>query len=118
MFRIAHNQVIDSGRRQTRRPTVPLDEAPEMPGKDGDFAQRTVEGVWIRQALAHLTQLQQTIVGLRFGSDLSIEETAKVLGKSQGAVKAAQHAAIGALRKLMEEPQRPGEAGSRGEGRM
>jgi len=118
LFRIAHNQVIDSRRRQTRRPTVPLDEEPEMPGKEGDFTDRSVGGVWVRQALAHLTHLQQAVVGLRFGSDLSIEETARVLGKSQGAVKALQHAAIVALRKLMDDSEKPSEAGSHGEGRV
>ena len=71
--------------------------------------------MWVSQALSTLTSLQQAVVGLRFGSGLSIEETAKALRKSQGAVKALQHAALRALRRVLETPEDMGSSLSPGE---
>ena len=52
----------------------------------------------VQAALTKLTALQQEVIALRFGSELSIDETAQVMGKSQGAVKNLQHKALVALR--------------------
>jgi RNA polymerase sigma-70 factor, ECF subfamily len=41
------------------------------------------------------------VLSLRFAGGLSIEETAKAMGKSPGAIKALQHAAVLSLRKLL-----------------
>jgi DNA-directed RNA polymerase specialized sigma24 family protein len=38
---------------------------------------------------------------MRFAGGLSIEETAKAMGKSTGAIKALQHAAVLSLRKIL-----------------
>ena len=62
-------------------------------------------------ATKQLTEAQRQVVSLRFTSELPIAEVARIMGKSQGAVKALQHSAIVALRKLLsvgndEEVQR------------
>jgi len=41
------------------------------------------------------------VISLRFPGGLSIAEAARVIGKSQGAVKALQHSAILALRQVL-----------------
>ncbi|HAS28208.1 MAG TPA: hypothetical protein DCR59_03405, partial [Dehalococcoidia bacterium] len=48
-----------------------------------------------------LTPAQQEVISLRFAGELPIAEVARIMGKTQGAVKALQHSAIVALRKLM-----------------
>ena len=52
-------------------------------------------------ATRQLTQAQREVISLRFTSELAISEVAKIMGKSQGAVKALQHSAIVALRKTL-----------------
>ena len=52
-------------------------------------------------AIRGLTEAQRAVISLRFSSELSVAEVAKVLGKNPGAVKALQHNAIVALRKKM-----------------
>ena len=52
-------------------------------------------------ATKQLSQTQQEVISLRFAGGLSIAEVAKVVGKSQGAVKALQHSAILNLRKIL-----------------
>ena len=52
-------------------------------------------------ATRELTKAQQEVIGLRFAGELSIAETAKVMDRNEGAVKALQHSAIVALRKSL-----------------
>jgi RNA polymerase sigma-70 factor (ECF subfamily) len=102
LFRIAHNQVVDYFRKKSRRPTVPLDESMAMGGIDPQkVVERKVEIEQMAQATQKLTKAQQEVISLRFAGDLPIAEVAKVMGKSEGAIKALQHSAIVALRKVM-----------------
>mgnify|MGYP001467457146 CR=1 FL=1 len=48
-----------------------------------------------------LTRTQQEVISLRFAGELSITEVAKIMDKSKGAIKALQHSAIVALRKVL-----------------
>jgi RNA polymerase sigma-70 factor (ECF subfamily) len=51
----------------------------------------------LRDALQKLTMDQQNILALRFGCELSIQEVAKTMNKSEGSVKMAQMRAIAVL---------------------
>jgi RNA polymerase sigma-70 factor (ECF subfamily) len=52
-------------------------------------------------ATKRLTKAQQEVIALRFVSELSTTQVAKAMGKSEGAVKALQHSAVVALRKVL-----------------
>ena len=100
LFRIAHNQMVDYLRKKTKRITVPLteslvntDDNPEL------IAEQNLDIKRLHSAIPQLTRVQREAISLRFAGGLSIAEAAKVMGKSQGAVKALQHSAIIALRK-------------------
>jgi RNA polymerase sigma-70 factor (ECF subfamily) len=102
LFRIAHNQVIDYYRKQSRQATTPLyeymvvsDYNPEKTTEDKSEIERLL------LASKKLTAAQQEVIALRFAGDLPIAEVAHIMGKTQGAIKALQHSAIIALRKLM-----------------
>ena len=102
LFRIAHNQAVDFLRRKTRRATVPLDES--LAASDVDPQTAAEQRFDIEQlilAARQLTKAQREVIALRFASDLSVADVAKVMDKSQGAVKALQHSAIVALRKTL-----------------
>jgi RNA polymerase sigma-70 factor (ECF subfamily) len=103
LFRIAHNQVVDY-LRSKKRTAVPLDESLTS-SNSNDNPQLVVEQkLDIEQLLLatkQLTEAQREVISLRFASELPIAQVAKVMGKSQGAVKALQHSAIVALRKTL-----------------
>lgn len=97
-FRIAHNRVIDAARRRGARPTevqvdpsseslvtpAPLTESPDL-----DRLSELLDG---------LTIDQREVVWLRFGADMSLDDTATILGKSPDAVAALTHRALRTLR--------------------
>ena len=101
LFRIAHNQAVDYLRKK-KRAALPLDESltdsdsnPQLIAEDKQDIEQLL------QATKKLTEAQREVISLRFTSGLPIAEVAKVMGKSQGAVKALQHSAIVALRKAL-----------------
>jgi RNA polymerase sigma-70 factor (ECF subfamily) len=105
LYRIAHNQVVDHLRQKTRRPTTQLEEAMEQFSDESDNPQKTTELridiESLMQAVTKLTPSQREVIALRFTSDLPIAEVARIMGKSEGAIKAMQHSAVLALRRIM-----------------
>ena len=102
LFRIAHNQVVDYFRKKKRYATSPLDESLAGSYTDPQLAaERKLDIEQLLLATKRLTEAQREVISLRFSSELSIGEAAKIMGKSQGAVKALQHSAIVALRKAL-----------------
>jgi RNA polymerase sigma-70 factor, ECF subfamily len=58
---------------------------------------------YIRAAMNELTGEQQKVIALRFSSELSLRETAEIMGKKINAVKALQFRALASLRKKIED---------------
>jgi RNA polymerase sigma-70 factor (ECF subfamily) len=104
VFVIAHRRLIDARRAAGRRPnTSPLDRLPEVTGGDVELeAMRHVETSDLDRLLAPLTVEQREVIILRMIVDLSLEETAKVIGKRIGAVKALQRRALASLKTHLE----------------
>ena len=103
LFRIAHNQIVDFIRRETKKPTTPLDETLPVASSfdlEGEVEQK-LEMEKVTLATRQLTKAQREVIGLRFAGGLSIAEVAASMGKSEGAIKALQHSAILALRKTL-----------------
>lgn len=99
VFTIARNRLVDerrrSGRRIDERPTEPS-RLPDLPAVEGAIA--ADERQRVDALLAGLTEDQREIVVLRVVVGLSVEETAEVVGRRPGAVRALQHRALRALR--------------------
>ncbi len=103
LYRIAHNQVVDYFRKKTKRINVPLEEAANVASHD-DPQETTEQNFDIEQLLLatkKLTALQGEVISLRFAGELSTREVARIMGKSENAVKALQHSAIAALRRSL-----------------
>ncbi len=102
LYRIAHNWVTDQYRRQPP-PSLALDE--ELKADPNLQPGQIVEG-WhtqerVRLALRALTPEQRQVIVLRFLEGFENEAVAAALGKPVGAVKALQHRALEALRRLL-----------------
>ena len=109
LFRIAHNLLVDALRRRARRPSEPLDET--MPDRSAvadpeAWLAAKVAREGLLHAVERLTELQRQVISLKFAAGLKNAEVAHVLGRTEGAVKALQHAAIQSLqRQLVQRSQ-------------
>lgn len=102
LFRIAHNQVIDHYRRFSKVQTTTLEMPVATHDPDPvDMVEQEMDIERIRKAIGCLTDLQQEVISLRFVGELSTAETAKIMGRKEGAVKALQHSALAALKRTL-----------------
>ena len=91
---ITGNAVINHVRKLKRRPTVSLDTNEGSQLRVSDMARSVCERLELRQAITLLSPAQQRVVVLRYFAGLSNGETALVLGRSEGAIKALHHRAL------------------------
>lgn len=103
VFTIAHNLAIDAHRRSERRPlTRTMEVDIDLVGGDVEedvlvvLARERVEAL-----LATCSAEQRDVLMLRFVNDLSVAETAEILGKSQEAVKGLQRRALAAVERAL-----------------
>ncbi|MCJ7725535.1 MAG: RNA polymerase sigma factor [Acidimicrobiia bacterium] len=102
VFVVAHHRIIDERRRRSRRPEDPVGESPTR--AMGDVEQEAMDEIATERVmgvLAALTPDQRSVVMLRVVEDLSLEETAEILGKRVGAVKSLQKRAFDRLEKIL-----------------
>ena len=104
VFVIAHRRLIDSRRARQRRPeTITLLDPTGGPGGDvEEEALNRLTTVELQSAFEKLSDSQCDVLGLRIIGQLTLEETAAVLGKRVGAVKAAQRRGLLALSKHLD----------------
>jgi RNA polymerase sigma-70 factor (ECF subfamily) len=104
LFRIARNALIDHYRRSNPvKGQVSIDDMAlrdHNPGP-GESAMSSLEREELRESLEQLREDYRTVLVLRFLSELSPEETAQVMGRSQGAVRVLQHRALASLRTML-----------------
>lgn len=98
---IARNLVLDhvkSHRTQRESPVAEVaDVGSAQPGPE-QVAISNESAAAVRRHVGQLPPDQQECLRLRFWQDLSTGETAAAMGRSEGAVKALRHRAIGGLR--------------------
>ena len=100
-FTVAHGRLVDDLRRQSRRPPA----FPYDPDRDGRTAPSAEDQALDHalpgpagQAMSRLAPDQQEVLALRVVADLSLQQTARAMGRSTGAVKQLQRRALLALR--------------------
>lgn len=103
LYQIARNKVIDHYR--TKKPNTSLENLDEDVLKIVGVVENRLDVALdlerVKQAIAQLTPEQQDVVMLKFVEDLSNEEIADALGKTEGAIRLLQHRAIGNLKELL-----------------
>ena len=103
LYGVAAHVVADHMRKRYRDQQVGLDDT-IVSGADGpaELAEASLMRDDLKQAMTSLTEEQQHVIALRYGHELPIQEVARAIGKTEGAVKQLQARAIAALaRKLM-----------------
>ncbi len=102
VFMIAHHRLIDERRKRGRRPINHDEDTTDLLESqivEADTAMAAIELEHLITVLGDLPELQQSVVLLRVIADLSVEQTADVLGITRPAVKSAQYRAVQKLRK-------------------
>lgn len=104
VFAIARHRLVDDWRRRSRRPVhesldVPSDVAEATSAEEDALA--GLAGDRVRQIIHGLTPDQRDVLLLRILGDLTVEEIARVVKKSPGAVKALQRRGIDAIRRTI-----------------
>ena len=96
------NLARDRWRRLKRRPAEhPMDELPAALAFHHDHADSVVDTQLLAEALATLAQRQREVLALRYFEDLSIADTAAVMGTSEGTVKSYTSRALQQLRQFL-----------------
>lgn len=110
-FTIARSRVVDAWRSARRRPSVPMadpasvaDPTRVVDPADAQLLQRTA----VEEVLDTLTADQRMVIVLRVVQQFSVQETAGIIGRSEGAVKLLQHRALTSLRRTLGDHAHPG----------
>ena len=104
VYGIAAHKVADAHRSAARNRAEPVPEVPDSPELGDGPEQRAMQGELAGQMdklLELLPDKQREILVLRVVVGLSAEETAEAVGSTPGAVRVAQHRALGRLRNVL-----------------
>jgi RNA polymerase sigma-70 factor (ECF subfamily) len=115
LFAIAHHRMLDDRRRAGRRPVeVSFETAPEDSAVESaeESVLRRVATDRVLHILGELTHEQREVLLLRVLGDLTVDEIARIIGKSSGAVKALQRRGLEAARLAISESGVPNTADS------
>jgi len=106
LYGVAARVVSDHFRKHYRAPEVELDETlVSHDGNPAEVVEKMLTHEDLKQAVSQLTEEQQHVLGLRFGYNMPIQEVARALGKTEGAIKQLQARALAALARTMSPPQ-------------
>lgn len=97
--RILYHDQISGWRLRSRRSEVPVATVPDV--AVADHGDRTALRLMVRGALLRLPPRQRAVLVLRYLEDLSVEETAAVLGTRAGTVASQTSKALVKLRSLV-----------------
>jgi RNA polymerase sigma-70 factor (ECF subfamily) len=109
LFRIAHNLVVNWYRDQSRHQVVSLevtsDHAGQAVHRDEPHEKivRTERQELVARLIDQLPEIRKTLLILKFVEKMSNEEIAKVLGKTEGAIKSLYHRTLLDLRETLQQ---------------
>lgn len=104
LYRLAHNKMVDVLRSHKRTQESPLEHAAYVESGDTmEDVENHLDFQRVLQSLRVLNDQQREVIVLRFVEELSIAETAQIMQKSEGAVKALQHRALETLRRHLQD---------------
>lgn len=101
LYQIARNNVIDYYR--VKKELVPLEDVAEFledAVNPVDTASLSLDEANLLKLMKGLTAEQHAVIKYKFFEDLSNEEIAQILNKTEGSIRVIQHRAIARLKEL------------------
>lgn len=105
LYRIAHNLVVDRYRRAGRAPIELSEQLPDS----GPFGlpevrlQTSEDRRRLAAAIGRLTDDQRQVILLRFIENVEVEQIARIMNRTRGAIHAMQHRALASLNRVLSE---------------
>jgi RNA polymerase sigma-70 factor (ECF subfamily) len=107
LFGVAARVVSDHFRFKYHTPMVELNDGlTDYDDTPSTLTLAALEREELRQALSSLTEEQQHVIALRFGQEMPIQAVARMMGKTEGAIKQLQVRAIAALARQIKRDKR------------
>jgi RNA polymerase sigma-70 factor (ECF subfamily) len=104
LYRIASNTANRWVRRRRRRAQEALPgDVPAPGGNNGADRPDTVDREWAQRAMLSLSPKHQAVISLHYLEEMSVEDTAAVLGCRVGTVKSRLSRARAALRERLKD---------------
>lgn len=105
LYRMAYNKMIDVLRRQKYVAQVSMRAAEMIPHGQSmsDVVEERLEFEKVMEKVQLLNEQQRQVIWLRFVEGLSITETAQIMDKTEGAIKALQHRSLESLRRYLQK---------------
>ncbi len=103
-YRIARNLVIDHYRQKNRNHIISANDSPIIDPSQGEsivLANSDLSN--IKSAISNLNPDYQTVLTLRYIEDMPTAEIAKIMDKTDGAVRIMVHRALRALKREIGE---------------
>lgn len=103
------NVCRDHWRRDVNRPSVELSDAVEGESERSPSLFEVFDDrAYLHDLLRDLSEQQRAILVLRFYLDLSVGETAELLGLPEGTIKSYTSRALATVRRSLPEPRKEG----------
>ena len=109
LYRIAHDRAVDSLRRSHRRRHIPLESYNARVDGPESLIESHEATTMVRKSMNALCAMQRKVIHMRYIDDLSVQEVAQQLGRSEGAVKAIQHRGMRAMAHMLRGSEDQGE---------
>ncbi len=107
LYRMSYNKMVDFLRKQKRSTNIDLDRFEQLPDKTRyiDSIEARLDFDLLIQKLQLLNEQQRQVIVLRFIEGMNIAETAQIMQKTEGAIKALQHRSLENLKRfVLKEP--------------
>src|SRR5690606_2187238 len=103
LYRMAYNKMVDMLRKQKHHYQVSIQYAETISHNQmmSEMVENQIEFEHVMGKLQLLNDQQRQVLLLRFLEGLGIAETAQVMDKSEGAIKALQHRSLDTLRRYL-----------------
>jgi len=102
LYRIARNITVDYYRKNRQETSLEGVSEVAIEGLSlGGTIDKKIEWEELIKSLKQLKEIEQEVLIMRFVEDLPLKEVAKVIDKSEGAVKLIQHRAINNLKEIV-----------------
>ena len=109
IFTIAHARAVDSHRRRARTPASieydPSQDCRLTPSAEDQVLDNMTGG---HALLENLSEDYREVLALRIIAELSLENTARIMNKSPGAIKQLQRRALARLKESLQVPKGQG----------